>query len=60
MKIEIGRKTSDRDPAGRAFKVTVTELYQREVTVYESEMKEATPEEAVRVVENWWRTARSS
>jgi len=58
MKIEIGRKTSDREPAGRAFKVTVSELYQREVTVYESEMKEATPEEAVRVVENWWKDSQ--
>ncbi len=58
MKIEIGRKTSDREPAGRTFKVTVSELYQREVTVYESEMKEATPEEAVRVVENWWKDSQ--
>ncbi len=57
-KIETGRKTSDREPSGRTFKVTVSELYQREVTVYESEMKEATPEEAVRVVENWWKDSQ--
>lgn len=58
MKNGIGRKTSDRGPAGRAFKVMVSEIYQREVTVYESEMKEATQEEAIRVVENWWKDSQ--
>ena len=36
-------------PNGRAFKVTITETYQRTITVYESEMKEPTVQEAERV-----------
>ena len=55
MKNENRMKHMDAAPRGRAFKVTVSELYQREITVYESEMKEATPEEALRMVENWWK-----
>lgn len=43
---------------GRAFKVTITETYQRTVTVYESEMKEPTVEEAQRVAENWWQDSQ--
>lgn len=43
---------------GRAFKVTITETYQRTITVYESEMKEPTVEEAQRVAEDWWQDAR--
>jgi len=39
---------------GRAFKVTVTETYERTVTVYESELKEPTMHEAIRQVEEWW------
>lgn len=46
------------NPTGRAFKVAITETYQRTVTVYESEMKEPTEEEAKRVVEDWWRDSR--
>lgn len=51
-------KHMDATPRDRAFKVTVSELYQREITVYESEMKEATPEEALRMVENWWQDSQ--
>lgn len=40
-------------PNGRAFKVTITETYQRTITVYESEMKEPTVQEAERVAEDW-------
>lgn len=43
---------------GRAFKVTITETYQRTITVYESEMKEPTVEEAQRVAENWWQDSQ--
>ena len=32
-------------PNGRTFKVTITETYQRTITVYESEMKEPTVQE---------------
>lgn len=46
------------EPTGRAFKVTITETYQRTVTVYESEMKEPTEEEAKRVVEDWWQDSQ--
>ena len=58
MKKEKKMKHMDAAPGGRAFKVTVLELYQREITVYESEMKEATPEEALRMVENWWQDSQ--
>lgn len=58
MKNENRMKHMDAAPRGRAFKVTVSELYQREITVYESEMKEATPEEALRMVENWWQDSQ--
>ena len=39
---------------GRTFRVTITETCQRTITVYESELKEPTMEEAVRQVEDWW------
>lgn len=58
MKNENRMKHMDAAPKGRAFKVTVSEFYQREITVYESEMKEATPEEALRMVENWWQDSQ--
>lgn len=37
---------NENTPGGRAFKVTITETYRRTVTIYESEMKEPTVEEA--------------
>lgn len=43
---------------GRAFKATITETYQRTITVYESEMKEPTTEEAERVAEDWWQDSQ--
>jgi len=43
---------------GRAFKVTITETYQRTITVYESEMKEPTVEEAERIAEEWWQDSQ--
>lgn len=45
---------NESTPGGRTFKVTITETYQRTVTIYESEMKEPTVEEAQRVAEDWW------
>ena len=42
----------------QAFKVTITETYQRTITVYESEMKEPTVEEAQRVAEDWWQDSQ--
>lgn len=45
-------------PNGRVFKVTITETYQRSITVYESEMKEPTVQEAERVAENWWQDSQ--
>lgn len=44
----------DANDRGRAFRVTVTETYERTVTVYESELKEPTIQEAIRQVEEWW------
>ena len=49
---------NENTPGGRAFKVTITETYQRTITVYESEMKEPTVEEAQRVAENWWQDSQ--
>ena len=43
---------------GRAFKVTITETYQRTITVYESEMKEPTVQEAERMAEDWWQDSQ--
>ena len=49
---------NENTPGGRAFKVTITETYQRTITVYESEMKELTVEEAQRVAEDWWQDSQ--
>ena len=49
---------SEKTSMGRAFKVTITETYQRTITVYESEMKEPTVEEAQRVAESWWQDSQ--
>lgn len=49
---------NESTPGGRTFKVTITETYQRTVTIYESEMKEPTVEEAQRVAENWWQDSQ--
>ena len=49
---------NENTPGGRAFKVTITETYQRTVTIYESAMKEPTIEEAKRVVEDWWQDSQ--
>ena len=49
---------NENTPGGRAFKVTITETYQRMVTIYESEMKEPTVEEAQRVAEDWWQDSQ--
>ena len=49
---------NENTPGGRTFKVTITETYQRTVTIYESEMKEPTVEEAQRVAEDWWQDSQ--
>lgn len=49
---------SEKTSMGRAFKVTITETYQRTITVYESEMKEPTVEEAERMAEDWWQDSQ--
>ncbi len=49
---------NENTPSGRTFKVTITETYQRTVTIYESEMKEPTVEEAQRVAEDWWQDSQ--
>lgn len=49
---------NEKPQMGRAFKVTITETYQRTITVYESEMKEPTVEEAQRVAEDWWQDSQ--
>ena len=49
---------NENTPGGRALKVTITETYQRTVTIYESEVKEPAIEEAKRVVEDWWQDSQ--
>ena len=49
---------SEKTSMGRAFNVTITETYQRTITVYESEMKEPTVEEAERMAEEWWQDSQ--
>ena len=48
MKTEYG--------TGRKFQVVITEIYQRKITVGESELKKPTVEEAKSTVLDWWRS----
>ena len=41
-------------PTGRKFRVTITETLKRTVTVHESELKAATPDDAAQAVSDWW------
>ena len=41
-------------PTGRAYQVTITETRRRTVTVYESELKVPTPDDAEQTVSDWW------
>ena len=43
---------------GRAFRVRIRETLERVVTVYEGELKEATPDEAIQMVSDWWHTGQ--
>lgn len=47
-------KAGEEKKHGRVFKVTVTETRQREITVYESELKEPTLDDAEQTVRDWW------
>ena len=49
---------NESTPGGRTFKVTITETYQRTVTIYEAEMREPTVEEAQRVGEDGWQDSQ--
>lgn len=51
---EAMKKTGEEKKHGRVFKVTVTETRQREITVYESELKEPTLADAEQTVRDWW------
>lgn len=44
----------NNQPSGRVFEVTVTETLKRKIRVYESELKEATPDDAAQTVSDWW------
>ncbi|MCD8196103.1 MAG: DpnD/PcfM family protein [Lachnospiraceae bacterium] len=48
------KKTGEEKKYGRVFKVTVTETLQRKITVYESELKEPTLDDAEQTVRDWW------
>lgn len=45
-------------PFGRVFVVTVTETLKRKIRVYESELKGATPDDAVQTVSDWWHNSQ--
>lgn len=52
---KINEKKKNRpEPKGRAFRVRIRETLERTVTVYENELKDGTPDEAVRLVSDWW------
>ena len=51
MKKKQERQTQ---PTGRAYQVTITETRRRTVTVYESELKVPTPDDAEQTVSDWW------
>lgn len=49
---------SEARGSGRVFKVTITETLERVVTVYESELKEPTHDDAEQTVRDWWRNSQ--
>ena len=53
MKIE-----HKEEQQGRAFRVRIRETLERVVTVCEGELKEATPDEAIQMVSDWWHTGQ--
>lgn len=53
MKEKIENRSNGM-PFGRVFEVTVTETLKRKIRVYESELKEATPDDAAQTVSDWW------
>lgn len=50
-------KTNNKAP-GRTFRVVITETLKRVVEVHETEIKEATMDEAVQAVSDWWHTGQ--
>lgn len=50
-------QTNEKAP-GRTFRVVITETLKRVVEVNETELKEATMDEAVQVVSDWWHTGQ--
>lgn len=43
---------------GRVFEVTITETLRRTITVYESELKEPTADDAEQTVSDWWHNSQ--
>jgi hypothetical protein len=52
------KRSTENENRGRAFQVTITETLKRKVTVYETELKEATPDEAAQLVSDWWHNSQ--
>ena len=50
-------KTNNK-ATGRTFRVVITETLKRVVEVNETELKEATMDEAVQAVSDWWHTGQ--
>jgi hypothetical protein len=51
-------KADRKENHGRAFRVTITETLQRTITIYESELKEPTPDEAAQMASDWWHNSQ--
>lgn len=48
------KNDKNQNQTGRTFTVLITETLKRRVTVHEAELKEATDEDAVQTVSDWW------
>ena len=48
------KNDKNQNQTGRTFTVLITETLKRRVTVHEAELKEATAEDAVQTVSDWW------
>lgn len=49
---------NQEQPMGRVFEVTITETLRRTITVYESELKEPTADDAEQTVSDWWHNSQ--
>ncbi len=58
MKQERTAKQNTEAQSGRVFEVTVTETLKRKLRVHETELKEATADDAEQTVRDWWQNGQ--